>query len=185
MITAAAAAASVLLLQAAAQPPRAYVEVNTTFARSCSVGAMAASHGKIDEEALADCNRALNTEPLNSLGMAQTLTNRGVFRFASNNPEGAMSDFNEALKQQPDFAQAYLNRAGVYLISRDFTAARADADKAVQLDAQNARAWLMRGGANEMLGRTGDAYRDYQMAAKLDPSWEQPKTELARFKVKK
>jgi tetratricopeptide (TPR) repeat protein len=180
-----AALAAAMLVQSQADIPKAYFEINSTYARACSQGAIAARKGTIDPAALEACTKALNTEPLNALGLAQTLTNRGVIRFAAQDQDGALRDFSAAIDKKPDYALAYLNRAGVRLLARDFEQARSDADRSLQLDNTNARAWLMRGGANEMLGRTAQAYKDYQMAAKLDPNWEQPKAELARFKPAK
>src|SRR4051812_3293247 len=97
------AAVGLLMLLAEPAVPKDYFEINSTYARACSQGAMTAKAGAI-EPALASCNKALNTEPLNDLGMAQTLTNRGVIRFIANDRDGALADFNAALKAQPDFA---------------------------------------------------------------------------------
>ncbi|MDB5452802.1 MAG: tetratricopeptide repeat protein [Caulobacteraceae bacterium] len=177
-----AIATAALLMQA--QVPQDYFDINSVYARACSNGALAARAGRYEPGALVPCAKAIESEPLNALGMAQTLVNRGAIRFAGQDRAGALADFNAAIAKKPDFAVAYSNRAGVYMLARDFERARADADRAVQLDGGNARAFLMRGGANEMLGKTVEAYLDYQMAAKLDPAWEQPKTELARFRVK-
>ena len=179
----AAAVGLLLLAQPAVSPD--YVEINSTYARACAEAAAAAKVGDVDRKGLAVCTASLESEPLSALGMAQVLTNRGVLRSRAHDNAGALADFNGALKRRSDFAPAYLNRASLHMAGQRYDQALADADRAVQLDNSNARAWLMRGGANEMLGRTTQAYKDYQAAARLDPNWDQPKAELARFKVGK
>lgn len=175
------ASAALLLMQGAKdQAPDAYWQLNSQYARECSRLATGGSGGTTEA-----CNKALLSEPLNNLGRAQTLTNRGAIRLAAGDRAAALDDFNSAIALAPELAAAYLNRANVHLIGKNFEKAFADADKAVSLNGQNARAYFLRGGANEMLGRTTAAYRDYQKAAQLDPSWTAPKTELARFKVGK
>ena len=39
--------------------------------------------------------------------------------------------------------------------------------------------------ANEGLGDLKAAYQDYSKAAELNPAWDAPKNELARFTVKR
>ena len=46
------------------------------------------------------------------------------------------------------------------------------------------KAYYNRAIANENLGDVTAAYRDYSKAAELAPTWDAPKTELARFSVK-
>lgn len=179
------ALAGMLMLMAEPAMSQSYIEINTSYARACAQAAAAAKPGAVDKEGLAACNASLDTEPLSAFGMAQTLTNRGVIKSRGGANRGATADFNAAIRRRPDFAPAYLNRASLSMAAERYNEALADADRAVQLDNTNAHAWLMRGGANEMLGKTTQAYKDYQTAARLDPNWDRPKAELARFTVKK
>jgi tetratricopeptide (TPR) repeat protein len=181
-----AALAGTLMLQAApAQLTPEYIEVNSTLMRSCSRAAMDAEQGKVRPEAIADCTRSLETEPLSTFGEAQTLVNRGVIRLRAGRSADALADFNAALRKQPQLASAYLNRAAAHLDAEHFDQALADADHAVQLDPKNARAMFLRGAAYELKGNAKLAYRDYKSAAQLAPDWDAPKTEMARFKVVK
>jgi tetratricopeptide (TPR) repeat protein len=184
MITA-AFAGLLLLLQAGPQPTQEYIEINSTLMLSCSRGAMDAERGQVRAEALADCTRSLETEPLSRFGEAQTLINRGVIRLRAGQTTAALADFDAAVRKQPDLASAYLNRAGAHLGASRFDQALADAERAVRLDPNNARAIFMRGAAHELKGEAKLAYRDYQAAAKLAPDWDAPKAELTRFKVVK
>jgi tetratricopeptide (TPR) repeat protein len=59
-------------------------------------------------------------------------------------------------------------------------------DKGLSLGVKDPeKAFFNRGLANEALGDLQAAYRDYSRAAELKPDWAAPKTELARFSVKR
>src|SRR5690349_6826217 len=122
-----AAFAGMLMLQAQGQLTPEYIEINSTLMRSCSRGAIDAAKGQVRPEALADCNASLETEPLNRLGMAQTLVNRGIIKLRSNDTGGALADFNEAIRQHANLAAAYQNRASIYIVQNRYDDALADA----------------------------------------------------------
>src|SRR5215203_3284687 len=132
-----AAFAGLVLLQAQGQPPAGYLEINSTLMRSCSRGAIEAQKGQASANALADCNASLESEPLNRLGMAQTLVNRGIIKLRTGDGAGALADFNDAVRQDSHLAAAYQNRASLYIVQKRYDEALADADKAVKLDAGN------------------------------------------------
>jgi hypothetical protein len=46
-----------------------------------------------------------------------------------------------------------------------------------------ALAYYGRGVAREMTGRLREAYQDYRQASLIEPRWNEPKAELARFTV--
>ena len=48
-----------------------------------------------------------------------------------------------------------------------------------------ALAYYGRGIAHEELGNLKSAYADYKRAVEEDPKWKQPRTDLARFVVRK
>ena len=52
----------------------------------------------------------------------------------------AINDFDEAIALNPNYAEAYQNLGGVYLISEEFEKAIANFDKALELDPNNALA---------------------------------------------
>jgi tetratricopeptide (TPR) repeat protein len=181
-----AALAGIVMLQAAqAQASPEYLEINSTLMRSCARGAVEAQRGQVSADALADCTRSLNSEPLSAFGQAQTLVNRGVIRLNAGQAAAALADFNAAIRKQPQMASAYLNRAGAHLDAKRFDLALADAERAVELDPNSAHALFIRAAAHELKGEPKLAYRDYQAAAKLAPEWDAPKAELTRFKVVK
>lgn len=54
------------------------------------------------------------------------LGNRGYVKFKLGDIEGAMEDYNKALKIDPNNAQVYLNRAGIYMDRGNYKAAHED-----------------------------------------------------------
>ena len=85
-----------------------------------------------------------------------------------------------------DRARTYVNR-GATLVGEDrFREGVEQIDKGLSLGVKDPeKAFFNRGLANEALGDLQAAYRDYSRAAELKPDWAAPKTELARFSVKR
>jgi tetratricopeptide (TPR) repeat protein len=72
------------------------------------------------------------------------------------------------------------------VLFRSFSEGLSEIDKGLAMGVKDPeKAWFNRGMANEGLGDIKAAYRDYSKAAELDPSWDAPKKELARFSVKR
>jgi tetratricopeptide (TPR) repeat protein len=129
------------------------------------------------------CDRALEQEALSQHDLTATLVNRGITALRSQNGAAALVDFNAALRQDPAFAPAFLNRAGAYLQLGRFLDAKVDADTAlgIGLKEDEWAAHFNKGVALENLGQIADAYAAFQRAAALAPTQEAVLTELARF----
>jgi len=131
------------------------------------------------------CTRALNTD-LNTHDRMATLVNRGILRLRTQDVDGAITDFDAAMRIEPDQPDALINKS-VALISRGVT------DDVVinminrALANQPERPWVgywARAVAHELGGRIRDAYHDYQRAAQLRPGWEPAREALSRFTVR-
>ena len=84
--------------------------------------------------------------------------------------------------QQPE---AYLNKGAALIRRRTMRPTRSGLFT-VALERNTSRpdiAHYGRAVANEALGNLAAAYRDYRRASELDPDWEEPRAELARFRV--
>lgn len=130
------------------------------------------------------CDRALETEQLSQHDLAATLVNRGITALRVRNGESALIDFNAALRQNPAFSAAFLNRSGAYLLLGRFLDAKVDADTAIGigLTQDEWAAHFNKGVALENLGQIADAYASLQRAAALAPTQEVIITELSRFR---
>jgi tetratricopeptide (TPR) repeat protein len=153
------------------------------LAESCSKAAQA---GKPDQQAEATCTESLEKDMLNSRDRAGTYVNRGVLRMRRLNWAGAVQDFNEAMRLRPDMGEAYVNRGAVSIGEHHYAESLPDLNKGLALGVEEpAKVYYNRALAYEGLDDEKSAYFDYQKALELNPGWDAPKTELARFHVER
>lgn len=182
---AAALLATASVANAQDERTKAFIELNTAYMNHCSLSAAAASKsGKYDAEGFEYCTLSINTEPLSRRAQAITYNNRGILSLIKGDKAKAKTDFDVAIRVDPSFGAAYVSRSWVNVSTERFTDALADANSAIEKGAATAQAYYNRAAAYEGLGNAQRAYRDYTKAAELDPTWDWPKTELARFTVK-
>ena len=137
-------------------------------------------------DALEPCTAALRNRDLTTYDRMATFVNRGIVRFRIEDFNGAIADFDEAMRIEPDQPDAMINR-GITML-----AAGHDVEQSVSfiergLAGGPQRPWVGyygRAVANELAGRDAAAYRDYQRAQQLRPGWELPRRALARFTVR-
>ncbi|MEH2381017.1 MAG: tetratricopeptide repeat protein [Nostoc sp.] len=99
----------------------------------------------------------------------QKLYQEGVNKYDAGNYEGAVEDFNQAIKLDPQNALAYNKRGNAYYRLGDYEQAQADSSQAILLNPQNANAYFDRGFAFSELGKYKEAIADYTQAIKLNP----------------
>jgi tetratricopeptide (TPR) repeat protein len=130
------------------------------------------------------CTLAITSGALNSTELAGSYNNRGVLLFAQGNLAEALNDFEQALQLNATLADVHVNR-GFTLISLQRWADSIESfDRGIALAAtQLDKAHFNRGLAHEELGNVREAYFDYLKASELNPEWDEPKRELARFSV--
>lgn len=132
------------------------------------------------------CNRAISEEPLSFNDQVATYVNRGIIRARLNDWPGALADYDQAIKLDPNQPEAYLNKGALVLKQRDWRQARTLFDAAIQHRTRRPEfAYFGRAITNELAGDLAGALADYQKASELAPNWEDPKKELARFSVRK
>ena len=133
---------------------------------------------------LRTCDQAFTEDALSLDDTVATHVNRGILRLRRGAVEEAIADFDTAIRINPRQPEAYLNK-GAALI-RIENPAEALGLFTVALERNTARpevAHFGRAIANEELGNVRAAYNDYRRASELDPDWQDPRTELARFRV--
>jgi tetratricopeptide (TPR) repeat protein len=175
-----------LTAAAIAVPAGAAVTVlGSTSARMCYLSAESRTRpasAHIDE-----CDVALASEALSEHDRVATYVNRGILKLRLRRLDAAVADFDEAIRRNPDEAEAYLNK-GMAALQREapgWQEAVANFDTAIAKQTSRPElAYYGRGVANEMGGRIKAAYLDYKKANALAPEWREPKTELARFTVR-
>ncbi|MDR2212511.1 MAG: tetratricopeptide repeat protein [Pseudomonadales bacterium] len=132
------------------------------------------------------CNRAVAEKTVSRSEAAGNYNNRGVIYFAQSAYAEARSDFEQAIRLQPNLAVAHVNLGYTYVAEQRWAEALGPLDRGIELGPEEpAKAYYNRGIANEESGNIAEAYRDYLKAAELDPAWEAPRRELTRFTVRR
>ena len=138
-----------------------------------------------DADALDACNKAVAADAASAQDRVGSFVNRGIVKMAGADFTGAITDFDAAIAMDPREPEAFLNK-GIALLKRDADArtARAMLDAAIEKRTVKPElAYYARGIAEERIGDVRGAYRDYRKAAALAPTWEDPRRELARFRI--
>jgi tetratricopeptide (TPR) repeat protein len=131
------------------------------------------------------CTLAIEDEVSAFTDRAGSYNNRGVLYFDQGKYAEALADFDSALALMSNLAAAHINRGYTLVAQKRWADSLPSFDRGIDLVAPDpARAHYNRGIAHEELGHVRDAYYDYKKAAELDPEWEEPKRELARFQVR-
>jgi tetratricopeptide (TPR) repeat protein len=172
------------VLALAAPGHAAVIVIGNSSARLC----YEAAEARLVPErgSLQDCDSALADPMLDTPDYVATLINRGILRMRTGAIDAALTDFDAASARNPQEPEAYLNK-GMALLRRN------ESDSAIALfetalakrTRRPALAYYGRAVANEMKGRVRDAYLDYREASRIEPKWQEPKVELARFTIHK
>jgi tetratricopeptide (TPR) repeat protein len=100
----------------------------------------------------------------------EAFNNRGVDRTARGDLDGAISDFDEAIRLDPD-ADAFYNRAIARTAKGDLDGAISDYDEAIRLKPDYAQAFYNRALARTAKGDLDGAISDYDEAIRLKPDY--------------
>lgn len=130
------------------------------------------------------CTRAIEEQAMTRNNRAATFVNRGVIRMRDGRYDEAVSDYNTAIDLDPDLGAAFLNKGAAEIYLRDYSAALASLDRAIELDSHDLFAAhynraIAREGTNDVTG----AYYDFKRALELKPDWDLAQRQLARFRV--
>lgn len=175
-------AAGVLALTAAGSAQGAVAIVGGGAAEACS---KAAFKGKADWRAEEVCTNALDNEPLTLRDQAGTHVNRGVLRLRAGSYDSAASDFDAAVRLQPELGEAYVNRGVLLMAEERYADALAQIDKGIEYGVEEpAKAYYNRALAYEGLDDARNAYENYRKAQELAPEWAAPAKMLTRFSVR-
>ncbi len=117
----------------------------------------------LSASSLATTNSVIPTTP-------EVFFKLGVEKMLYGNYQGAIAEFQQAIKQKKDFDAAYSNRCLAYINIQDYHNAIADCTQAINLLPKNVEAYLNRGIAEYRLGYYEAAIADDQQAIALKPS---------------
>ena len=102
-------------------------------------------------------------------GGAAEAFQRGVSAYEKDDLDTSIADFTEAIRLDPEFAEAYCGRGISYRNKGEYDKAIADYTEAIRLDPKLADAYCSRGIAYEQKGEIDSAIGDYMEAIRLNP----------------
>ena len=97
------------------------------------------------------------------------LNNRGPERQARGDADGAIADYDLALRLNPGHGEAYTNRGAARQAKGDLAGALADFDLALRLNPRDANAYVNRGDVRHARGDLDGALADYAAALRINP----------------
>ena len=115
------------------------------------------------EDAMKDFKAALDIDashPIAQYNLTQQMEMTGKLE---------ASAYDDLIKNNPEFASPYVNRALVKIDAGDLAGALQDLDRAVEIDNQNSIIYVNRGLVYERLEQHRKALKDYNQAIRLDP----------------
>jgi len=95
----------------------------------------------------------------------------GRYHLANGERTKALDAFNDALRLNPQFVQAYVARGKLYSELGQYESALVDLNFALRLQPTHAEAFAYRGFANLSLGKFQEAMPDLEMALRIDPTY--------------
>jgi tetratricopeptide (TPR) repeat protein len=137
-------------------------------------------------DALAFCDLALASEPLDRSERVATLVNRGVVKYRLGQLDAATADFDEVLAQTPQQPDALINK-GLVVLARGGSPGEALAFFNAGIAGTPRMPWVGyygRAFVFEVTRNDAFAYRDYKQAQALRPGWRPARDALARFTVR-
>lgn len=114
-------------------------------------------------------SKILAEEPRESV-RSVVLIHRGMAQFASEDHTGALSDFTEAVKSDPENARGYFYRGVTHRQLGNPPDALADLDRSLEIDPYNVEALRSRGELLLALGREEAADDDIRRLREIDPA---------------
>ena len=98
------------------------------------------------------------------------LHNQAMEKVKQGDYQGAIADYDQALKVGPQDAEAYYGRGAARLELGDYHGAIADYSQALRINPQDADAYYNRGVASYSLGRDQAAIEDWNQAVRINPN---------------
>jgi tetratricopeptide (TPR) repeat protein len=135
-------------------------------------------------DAIATCDDALAGAVMDRRDRAATFVNRSILEMSRENYAAAEKNLDSALTLLPKLAEAHVDLGATLVNMKKYDEGVKETELGIQLGTKEPqRAWYNLGIGYERLGNIQKAYESYRQASVIDPAWQDPKDEMARFKV--
>src|SRR5215469_10046479 len=121
------------------------------------------------DAAIAACTRAIASGTYHGHALEKLYHDRAFEYHSKHDNELAIADYNEAIRINPDDADAFYRRGNAWREMGDNARAIADYDEAIRLDPNHASALNNRGAAWLEKGQNDRAVADFSAAIRIDP----------------
>ena len=140
------------------------------------------AHWKAD--AIGHCDEAIAGAGLGPRDLAATYVNRSILEMSRENYAVAEKNLDSALAILPKLPEAHVDLGSTLINMKRYDEGVKETELGLKLGSKEPeRAYYNLGIAYERLGNMQKAYESYRQASTLDPKWQEPKDELARFTV--
>lgn len=123
------------------------------------------------DERIRNCTALIDSARETPKRRALAYNNRGVALSQKGDRDGAIADYDQAIRLDPKLAGAYNGRGLAWSNKGDLDRAISDYDRAIRLAPGHARAYNNRGSAWSARGELVRAIGDYSQAIRLDPKY--------------
>jgi tetratricopeptide (TPR) repeat protein len=188
----AAAIAGALMIPAAASA-QAIAVLGGGWGESCWRAALASTFIHMDSaveearwkaDAVATCDDALASGALDRKDLASTYVNRAILEMSRENYRLAEDNVRSALRYMPRLPEAHVDLGSALINQHRYAEGVKETELGLSLGSKEPeRGWFNLGLAYERLGDLQKAYESYRQASLLNPKWQDPKDEMARFTV--
>ncbi|HEY4030983.1 MAG TPA: tetratricopeptide repeat protein [Caulobacteraceae bacterium] len=135
-------------------------------------------------DSISTCDDALAAGALDRKDLAATYVNRGILEMSRERYDVAEKNFSSALTLLPKLPEAHVDLGSTMINMKKYDEGVRETELGLQLGSKEPeRGYYNLGIAYERLGNIQKAYESYRQASMLDPKWQDPKDEMARFVV--
>lgn len=118
---------------------------------------------------MAACTALIESGSLSPVNLAAAYFNRGKTNAQQKDYAGAVADYSEAIRLNPQGASAFESRGIIYAKQNDYDRAIADFSAAISVDPKDADALYYRSLAEKFTGRKAESDADLARAKAIDP----------------